>query len=201
MTPPRTRTAARVVPDRGDKRDAIMRAALALFVERGFHGTTVPEIAERAGVGAGTIYRYFTSKETLVNELYRHHKQLLLAWLLHEFPHDRAAREQFSVLWRKMAQFADEDPLAFAFLELHNHGGYLDPDSKALEVRITEFGVAFVTAAQRRGEIRAEHPAILIGIVLGALIGLVSKSQHCGLALTREHWETAEQCVWEAIRR
>src|SRR5438067_8425981 len=43
----------------GDKREAIMSAALELFVERGFYGTAVPEIAERAEVGAGTIYRYF----------------------------------------------------------------------------------------------------------------------------------------------
>ena len=55
----------------GDKREAIMTAALELFVERGFFGTAVPEIADRAGVGAGTIYRYFESKEALVNEIYR----------------------------------------------------------------------------------------------------------------------------------
>jgi len=47
--------------DRGDKRETILAAALELFVERGFYGTAVPEIAERAGVGAGTIYRYFES--------------------------------------------------------------------------------------------------------------------------------------------
>ena len=63
----------------GDKREAILAAATELFVERGFHGTTVPEIAERAGVGAGTIYRHFASKEAVVNELFRLHKQALTA--------------------------------------------------------------------------------------------------------------------------
>src|SRR5215510_1707077 len=58
----------------GDKREAIMNAALELFVERGFFGTIVPEIADRAGVGAGTIYRYFDSKEALVNAIYREPK-------------------------------------------------------------------------------------------------------------------------------
>ena len=50
-----------------DKREAILAAALEAFVEKGFHGTAVPEIAARAGVGAGTIYRYFESKEAVVN--------------------------------------------------------------------------------------------------------------------------------------
>jgi AcrR family transcriptional regulator len=59
---------------RAEKRDAILAAALELFAERGFHGTSVPEIAERARVGAGTIYRYFPSKEALVNALFRAQK-------------------------------------------------------------------------------------------------------------------------------
>ena len=45
-----------------DKADAILAAALNLFVERGFHGTSVLSVAERAGVAAGTIYHYFVAK-------------------------------------------------------------------------------------------------------------------------------------------
>src|SRR5215468_3748459 len=83
---PMTPVADRTRPT--DKRDAIMTAALELFVERGFHGTAVPEIAERADVGAGTIYRYFESKEALVNELYRREKQALATRVLSQFPLD-----------------------------------------------------------------------------------------------------------------
>ncbi len=206
MTPPRiqpvpaTLPGRKAVAERPDKRDAILTAALGLFVERGFHGTAVPEVADRAGVGAGTIYRYFESKEALVNELYRRHKQLLLARMLAAFPATAAAREQFAAIWRAMARFSAEEPLAFDFLELHNHGSYLDAESKALEDRIITFGVAFVEAAQRRGEVRLVPPAILIGIVMGSLVGLVSKGQQCGLTMTEDRWSTAEQCVWEAIR-
>lgn len=52
-------------------RDRILNAALDLFSEKGFHLTTVDEIADRAGVGKGTFYRYFSNKETLFNELVR----------------------------------------------------------------------------------------------------------------------------------
>ena len=53
------------------KREAILRAALELFAERTFDGTPVPLIAERADVGAGTIYRYFASKEDIFREVVR----------------------------------------------------------------------------------------------------------------------------------
>jgi AcrR family transcriptional regulator len=56
---------AKLEPE-GDKREAILRAALELFSERGFYGTAVPLIAERAKVATGTIYRHFKDKESLV---------------------------------------------------------------------------------------------------------------------------------------
>src|SRR5689334_14514728 len=104
----------------GDKRETIMTAALELFVERGFFGTAVPEIAERAGVGAGTIYRYFESKEALVNAIYREQKLLFGQVALDSFPSSAPMREQFRLLWARMAQFAIEHPSSFVFLELHH---------------------------------------------------------------------------------
>ncbi len=56
------------------KRDAILDAALELFSERTFASTSMPELAQRAGVGAGTIYRYFDSKDALVNALFQRWK-------------------------------------------------------------------------------------------------------------------------------
>ena len=46
-----------------DKRAAIIDAAVALFARYGFFGATVPDIAERAGVATGTIYRYLDSRK------------------------------------------------------------------------------------------------------------------------------------------
>src|SRR5262245_41831734 len=92
------------------KAEAILKAALELFVERGFHGTPVPEIAERAGVGAGTIYRSFANKEALVNVLYRRWKQSLAEKMISEFDPDRPAREQFRGVWERTADFALAHP-------------------------------------------------------------------------------------------
>src|SRR5574338_630271 len=128
MTPP-PRASQRAIAT--DKREAIMQAALDLFVERGFFGTAVPEIADRAGVGAGTIYRYFESKEALVNALYRREKQRFAERVLTEFPTTTIARELFRTMWMRMAQFAVENPAPFIFMELHHHASYLDEQSRA----------------------------------------------------------------------
>jgi len=49
-------------------RAALQTAARALFDERGFDATSVREIAERAGVGERTFYRYFETKEALIED-------------------------------------------------------------------------------------------------------------------------------------
>src|SRR5438445_7335577 len=95
-----------------NKREAILAAALELFAERGFHGTAVPLVAERAGVGAGTLYRYFDNKEALVNELFQQWKHELGRALLEDFPLQAGIREQFHELWRRINQFAAVHPKA-----------------------------------------------------------------------------------------
>ncbi|MBN1394660.1 MAG: TetR/AcrR family transcriptional regulator [Pirellulales bacterium] len=47
------------------KRQAILEQSIRCFAELGFRGTDVQQIADRAGVGKGTVYRYFHSKEDL----------------------------------------------------------------------------------------------------------------------------------------
>jgi AcrR family transcriptional regulator len=68
------KTAAKIVT-----RERILEAALGVFSEKGFHVATMDEVAERAGLGKGTLYRYFANKETLFNDLVRHRLEELEA--------------------------------------------------------------------------------------------------------------------------
>ncbi len=54
------------VTTRGDKRPRLVQAATEVFAEKGYASTRVADIAERAGIGKGTVYEYFTSKEELL---------------------------------------------------------------------------------------------------------------------------------------
>lgn len=47
----------------------ILEAAHGCFARGGFHGTTMQEIADRAGLSVGALYRYFENKEALIEAL------------------------------------------------------------------------------------------------------------------------------------
>ncbi|MPZ69494.1 MAG: TetR family transcriptional regulator [Actinobacteria bacterium] len=56
---------SREVPVRRDRREDILQASLNLFAEKGFHGTSMRDIAKAADITEGLIYHYFASKRDL----------------------------------------------------------------------------------------------------------------------------------------
>jgi TetR/AcrR family transcriptional regulator, fatty acid metabolism regulator protein len=54
----------------GPKRDAILRAAIDVFADRGFFSAQVADVARAAGVAAGTVYLYFKSKDDLLVSIF-----------------------------------------------------------------------------------------------------------------------------------
>jgi TetR/AcrR family fatty acid metabolism transcriptional regulator len=53
-----------------DKRAAILRAATDVFARRGFFNAQVADVARAAGVAAGTVYLYFSSKDDLLVSIF-----------------------------------------------------------------------------------------------------------------------------------
>lgn len=197
----KSRKPAEAAPQKvADKREAILDAALELFAERGFHGTAVPLVAEHAKVGAGTIYRYFASKEELVNALFKLHKSNLGEALARNFPFEAPAREQFHVFWKRAAAFAKNHPQALRFLELHHHQDYLDDESRALELRILMPAHAFFEMAKQNQVAKPVPTELLMAIVWGSFTGVVKASWLGHLELTPKVLDQAEACCWEAIR-
>jgi TetR/AcrR family fatty acid metabolism transcriptional regulator len=57
-------------PDKPDKHDAILRAAIDTFAARGFFNAQVADVARAAGVAAGTVYLYFRGKDDLLISIF-----------------------------------------------------------------------------------------------------------------------------------
>ena len=109
---------------RPDKQDDILRAALELIAEHGFHGAPMAMIAERAGVGAGTIYRYFENKDVLIAELYQELESRIYPVLMAGYSTDRPIRERFLHLGTAWLRYSIDNPLDFRYLEQFHNSPY-----------------------------------------------------------------------------
>jgi AcrR family transcriptional regulator len=69
-----------VITKGGQTRQAIIEAAHALFIEQGYHGTSMRQIARRAGLVVGGLYNHFGSKEEIYSQVlleYHPYRQII----------------------------------------------------------------------------------------------------------------------------
>ena len=180
-----------------DKRSAILRAALSVFAEGGVNGVPMPTLAQQAGVGTGTIYRYFVSKDVLVNELFREEKLAMSKRLYGELDATLGPREQFAVIWQRMIDFTREAPDSYRFLELQDHRPYLDQASRELERKILAPVLAYYRGLQKKGTYRRDIRAeVLTALVWGAFVNLVKAERDGYLKLDQADIDAARDACW-----
>ncbi len=66
--------------EREARRTAILVSAKDLFSRKGFHSTTIDDIAEKAEIGKGTVYNYFASKQEILGYLLLSNMQMAVNW-------------------------------------------------------------------------------------------------------------------------
>jgi len=182
----------------GRKSEQVLNAALILFEERTFYGAAMPEIAAKAKVGMGTVYRYFPTKEQLVNDLYRQLRLAFNSAVLGPVAEDRD-RQAFYTYWARIVTELVERPRAMRFLELHPHHSYLSADNVRLE---RQFGAAlehFVVGGQRNGTIKKGAPLISTAIIRGTIVELLRRGGETLEPLPKDLLDEAKYSLWDAI--
>ncbi len=101
-----------------EKRAALVSAARALFARKGFAATPTAEIAERAGVGAGTLFLYFASKDDLLVEVFRADMDAVIARAFATLPRRAALLPELMHVYGAMVRHHERDTeLARAFVK------------------------------------------------------------------------------------
>jgi AcrR family transcriptional regulator len=114
-------------------RQRLVRAALELFTAQGYHATTTPLIARRAGIAEGTIYRHFRSKQQLLNELHRGAARWATG-LVREAGDGEptaAARAKLAALAEALVHGASREPDVVRLFFLQDYAALLDEPSRA----------------------------------------------------------------------
>ncbi|EGR3114357.1 TetR/AcrR family transcriptional regulator [Vibrio parahaemolyticus] len=89
-----------------DKRDQILAAAEQLIAESGFQGLSMQKLANEAGVAAGTIYRYFSDKEHLLEEVRLNVAKRIASAVQAGVNDDMPLKERYRTMWLNIWNFA-----------------------------------------------------------------------------------------------
>jgi AcrR family transcriptional regulator len=182
------------------KKDDILNTTLKLVIEKGIHNTPMSLIAEEAGVGMGTIYNYFASKEELINALYLKLKEDEAAYMLSNFKSGMSVRQSFFFFWTNILSYFISHPKEFQFLEQF----YFSP---LIDLQARQQGALFfaeLTKVYEEGqnqEILKKSDIIQqIYFTHGSLASLAKFHILGDIHLDKEAIKNAVTAAWDAIK-
>jgi AcrR family transcriptional regulator len=158
------------------RRSQILDAATQVFSEKGFHGATIREVAQAAGIADGTIYNYFANKHALLlsildrlNETPERQGQFDLAntlgideWAPLYFKQRYAA---IGPQGRRLLQVVLAEALVNRELREHYSGEIIQP-TYALAERFFKQWVA-------QGQVRPVNPALAVRVTAALFLGVI----------------------------
>ncbi len=156
-------------------RQRLLRAALDLYTTIGFRATTTPAIAARAGVAEGTIYRHFSGKEHLLNEVYRGAQYWGVSLVREpEGEQQVSPRDRLMEIGRRLLEAAVHDPSLTRMLLRNRDEQHLDERSREA-MRDFRGAVQQVVATGRSGGLIRSGPVELWAQVWLALVAFASE--------------------------
>jgi AcrR family transcriptional regulator len=182
-------------PLRADARrnhEKVVAAAAAAFAESGLEAQ-VEDIARRAGVGVGTVYRHFPTKEALVEALAAEHFERLADIAEDALAEDGTPWEVFgAAIWRSAHAAAGD----IAWCELiGGHPSAVQAASHG-QARLATAMTGLIARAQQDGAMRADATVDDIRTIMCGF-GHVAAAQRAGAALD---WERYLQIALDGLR-
>ncbi|AKB85254.1 TetR/AcrR family transcriptional regulator [Methanococcoides methylutens] len=183
-----------------DKRTAIMDAALKLFTERGFHGTTTAQISKDAGVATGTLFNYFPTKEELINSLYFEVKGRLSSCIKKGIDPEASFETKMRKLWSNTIQCGVSNPEEFHFIGQFGSSPYITKITREEAMKEYEFIRALVEEGFSNGRNKDYSMELAMMIFYhssGAVVNLIINSGR--LDDMNEIIEEGFQLLWRGL--
>lgn len=189
--------------EKTDKRCGIMKATLELVAEQGFHGAPMALVAERAGVAAGTIYRYFESKDILINEIYHYLEGRFFSFMMEGYPEAAPIRDRFLHVGRVLVRYCVHSPMECRFLEqFHNSPyGVAHRREKLFGKSEKDPIVKLFTEAAESGVVKDLPLPVLFALAFGPLLDVCRDHNLNFIELTPELIDRCVEACWDAVKK
>lgn len=163
--------------EKPNKRDLILAAAREIFGEKGYHTATSEEIAKRAGVGKGTIYQYFDSKQEIFTEMHlmyiKQYNETVIALIREDSTFEDNLRRLIHFHIENMQEFAQYGMQFMSEIQpatISCEEGHSLMEHFKQQLDLEQYW--FITLAQQRGEIKEIDANLLVSCMLGMFIGV-----------------------------
>ncbi|MCU0435522.1 MAG: TetR/AcrR family transcriptional regulator [Bacteroidia bacterium] len=183
-----------------EKKLAILDATLRLIRNNGFHNAPMSQVAKEAGVGTGTIYHHFVSKESIIAALYAQQKELMGRALMRGDKPGDNYRERFFRFWMNLYKHFVNHPDGFLFLEQYSNSPYITGSTRQDNEHFYAPVVAFITQGVKNGILRNMDPELLVALIYGNITTCVKLHLSGQIKMNPARLKQAAQATWDGVK-
>jgi AcrR family transcriptional regulator len=185
-----------------DKRTQVLEASIDLFAEEGFWNTPTTRIAKHAGVGTGTLFNHFGSKEGLIDAVYLQLKSEWGEYVLTGWPAEASTREQLEHMWYRYLDWGIKYPDRYALKQQLHLSELVSVDTQAQEEEQLAFIVDLYKQAVGNGlliDIPIEYFSLLVQAEVEAAIAFAQSRDLQDMALLK-HIARSFEIFWNSVK-
>ncbi len=158
------------------REEDVLAVAYRAFSERGYHETSIEQIARLGRIGHGAMYRYFGNKLDLFTRVVERAAARVAAIVASEQPGDARSLEEYEAqLWRiggRLEALVDEEPEIVRFVVAEAQG--IDPEVdlivRGVMTAFADFTAEYLKHGKKRGYLRADLDVPLTARLVNAMI-------------------------------
>ena len=185
-----------------DKRDLILNATADLIAENGLQSSPMSMIAKVAGCGAGTIYRYFETKDELVQQLYVDLAEKMTQACLTGYDQDTCIKLRFQTFWENFYVYMRENPRDCGLMEQMSACPAIDDEFRdTSHSQLLDASFKIFEDGKREKIIKDLPNQTLKAFVYGSLATIAKKYNICPESMGGEidHESLLGMC-WDAVK-
>lgn len=167
---------------------AIMKAAINLFGDRGYENTSVSALAKAAGIGKGTIYSYFASKNEILLAFCEEELAFVYKEIQSKLDPDASLADKMLLVFMSEFRFVTKNKSFGRTLlrEMTFPKEITIDKSRTVEEKFLELFVAILQEAQQNGELSQDLELIITGGHFYSLYLMALSAWYSGRLLTEE---------------
>lgn len=159
----------------GDKYHRILEAAVKVFAEKGFHQSTISQIAREAGVADGTIYLYFKNKDDILVQFFQYKTKQVFSGFREEVKKaDSAVDKLRNLVLRHLTEFQRDRNMAIVYQAFaHHKNDLVEGNIREMSKMYLEMVSEILELGQQEGSMRKD---MYVGLVKRFILGAVESA-------------------------
>ncbi len=181
-----------------EKRDRILSVAIKEFADNGFENTSIQQIAKKAGISVGSVYKYFENKETLFSMVVHEGMSSLENLLMSLADSSEDILVKAEKIIRELLKYSRKNPeliKLYCQLTTSDNSEFLNGISQRIEAVSASVYTVTISKAQETGDVRKDVNPAFFAFLLDNIFMMLQFTTACDYYKERFFIYTGKQAI------